>query len=1005
MPPPAQSPQHRFDGTDPAMASERVSFQTPFSAIPEPGGPLLMKLGRSVLAAAIAGALLTLTAPAGAQASKPDKKLERDISFVRKLATDLRFIGLAQQEVETLKASHRDSAEFKEVFQLGIEIALIGARSHPNREEQRTLFKEALDQSREFIDRYGNDPVADRARLTLIEACYEYGNFLTEEIEIARQESPDRVADLEEAAQKVFRDGIEASDTVMSKLATAKDEPGSDAQRDYYRTWLYKAILQREMARAVKRDRDALAAISRSTFEDLILDVGEESLLGLRAWFEMSKINEVLGNYDGAFSDYKDTIDSIQTALDDAQQLGLRRDAQEVLFQLMQEAYDRGTNALFTQGKIQETLQFIEKFRSDLQKYGEEGADPFDIASPQYGHPVFLTQARAMAESGDPESVARALELAQKINSAHPNDIVGIKAKNLIRDILAVQSNLVSGALLYEVAKGDYQNRDYERALKEFKRAYAAMTPEEKTKDGLELWTSMGRSYGLLNRYLEATLAASYGLEHHGDDAPEEAQVAAADVLEKAWPLYRRDTKNDDAPPIEQLGQQVNDLLKKFGGEGSEAKALWREGNRLLQEGKYAEAAARFKKVPADTAYHEVAQGRIVVALEVAGDYKAARQAIEDYRTWVKSPEAQLPDDRRDLVDNRKQTIATIEFYDGYMDYKEATGFGDEKKAQPTRYEPTIRKLEGWLDKYAADGPNYVGRCYDMISRLYAALGQIDKAEENYRTLRRLEPNSPLVPLLATQVFASHFEQVKRLEVELKALREKGAPESEWKPVTQKLDDARRAAIASGLDYMHNAANPQYGVLFNTMLLAHDLQDWKTVEDVGHKIVELYADSKDDGPKVEQWVNPMLGEALLRQRRFKEAVELLEKAAKANPNNYPVKRYLDLAQGGWFEFDSAGNLVEVAGLDQPIPAYNRHWNEYKVYALNPNRGVDQFSLDWYQFYLECYMFAKRAARKDSKYADYAKSLYNIARSTDDFATLKKKGDEGMRIYGLFNAIR
>jgi tetratricopeptide (TPR) repeat protein len=960
-----------------------------------------MILRRTVTAALVGSLLAIFAASSPAQASK----LDRDVAFTRKLATELRFIGLAREEVERLKATHRDSDEFKEVFELGIEISLIGARTHPNREEQRTLFKEALDESRKFIDRYADEPVADRARMTLIEACYEYGNFLTEEIELAREEAPDQVAQLEENAVQVFRDGVEACDRVMEKLESRKDESGSEAERNYYRTWLFKAELQREMARANKRDREPLAAIARETFEELILTVGEESLLGLRAWFEMSKINEILGDYSGAFSDYRDTIDSIQLALDEAETLGLRRDAQEILFQLMQEAYGRGAEALFNQGKLQETLQFTERFRGDLQKYGEEGADPFEIAHPQFGHPVFLVQAKALAESGESDAVGHALDLARRINDEHPNDFIGIRAKALLREILEVRSGLVSGALLFEVAKGDYQNREYGRALQGLKRAYAVMTPEEKQQFGLEVWTLMGRSYGLQERYLEATLAAARGLELHGNDADEASQAAATDVLTRAWQGVRRDTKGESSPPIEQLNDRVVNLEASFGGADSEAKALWRDGNRLLADGKYADAASRFRSVPVDTPYYEVAQGRVVVALQMAEDYKAARAAVQSYLQWIETPEARIPDDRRDLKINRDQTVATVEFYDAYMDYRDATGQGDDGKPDPTMYQPTIRKLEGWLDKHAKSGPNYVGRAYDMISRLHAALGDIGKAEENYRTLRKLEPNSPLVPLLATQLFASHYEQVKRLEVEYQALVEKGAPEAEREQAREQLVQARRAGVASGVDYLRTATSPQYGVLFNTMLLAHDLKDWKVLEEVGRRVIELFGSDATEGPKVEQYVNPMLGEALLRQRRFREAVDLLEKAAAANPNNYAVKRFLSLAQGGWFEFDEAGNLVEVAGLDEPVPAYERHWNEYKTYALNPTRGVQPFDLEWYEFYLECYMFAKRAARKESRYADYAQTLFNIARSTDDFATLRGLGDEGVRIYNLFNAIR
>src|SRR5690606_29797881 len=189
--------------------------------------------------------------------------------------------------------------------------------------------------SKEFIDRYSDDPVANRARRTLIEACYEYGAYLLDEIDLARDENPDQVAELEAQAQSVYKDGIAAARSVMDSLEGGKSQDGSEAQRDYYVTWLFRAMLEREQARAAAaQDREAFADLARETFEEFIFEVGEETLLGLRGWFEMSKIGEVLGDYTVAFDDYQATIESIRKSLDDAAELGLDRGSQEYLFNL-----------------------------------------------------------------------------------------------------------------------------------------------------------------------------------------------------------------------------------------------------------------------------------------------------------------------------------------------------------------------------------------------------------------------------------------------------------------------------------------------------------------------------------------------------------------------------------------------------------------------------------------------------------------------------------------------
>jgi tetratricopeptide (TPR) repeat protein len=952
------------------------------------------------------GILLTGLTPLAAQ----ETKLSRDVAFVRKLATDLGFTALAKSEVERLQVTHKDSGDFKEIFQLGIEISLIGARSHPNREERRTLFKAALQESKEFIDRYAGEPVADRARRTMIEACYEYGAYLLDEIALARDEAPDQVAELEEQAGAVYQDGIDACDKVMDRLSAGKRDEGSEAQRDYYVTWLFKAMLQREKARAVKRDRGPLSNLARDTFEEFIFEVGEESLLGLRGWFEMSRIGEVLGNFEVAFDDFQMTIESIHSALDEAGQLGLSAGTQEYIFNLLQEAYDKAADALFQQGKVEEALAFVDTFRADLKKYGEAGSEPFDIAHPTYGHPVFLTEARALSETGEAEKVAQALELAQKINDAHPNDIIGLRAKGVLKEILEIQSHsVVTGALLFEVAKGEYQAREYERAIQGFKRAYGAMTDAEKRTLGLETWLSVAKSFGLQRRYLEAALAAKFGLENHREGAPENLRADAADVLEKAWQGYLRDATSNDVASLRGLKDKVTEIIAGEGGIGSEAKLRWREAGRLLDEKKYAEAAATFAMVPKNTPYYEPAQARIVVAWQGAEDHARARQAMQTYLDWLGSPEAAIPADQRALLDTRNQALATLYFYDAFMDYLEVVGRVGGAPDR-TRFEPTIAKLRSFIDERGKDGPGYVPNAWDMIARLHAELGQFEKADESYRTLRRLEPNSPLVPNLATAIFSAYYNAEKAMETEYAALIEKGASPAEIKPVADRLVAARRKAVGSGLDYLENAAQPDFSVLFNTLTIASDnagqtnnKDDWAVTERVGRKLVELFGEDPKQKEFVEKFVSFRLGEALLRQRKFRDAVTILQTAADANPSNYPVKRLLSLAQGGWYEFNDRGGLEEVIGLDQPAEAYRRHWTEYQKYLKA--RGVADYSLEWYQFECECFMFAARAARKDSDFERLRGVHFRRAQSVDNFAALQRLGPEGQRLLQLFQAVR
>ena len=65
--------------------------------------------------------------------------------------------------------------------------------------------KLALERSKELLERSSDAAVQREARATLASAAQEFGQFLIEELDIARSENPDAVKELEEEAANVFR--------------------------------------------------------------------------------------------------------------------------------------------------------------------------------------------------------------------------------------------------------------------------------------------------------------------------------------------------------------------------------------------------------------------------------------------------------------------------------------------------------------------------------------------------------------------------------------------------------------------------------------------------------------------------------------------------------------------------------------------------------------------------------------------------------------------------------
>jgi hypothetical protein len=192
------------------------------------------------------------------------------------------------------------------------------------------------------------------------------------------------------------------------------------------------------------------------------------------------------------------------------------------------------------------------------------------------------------------------------------------------------------------------------------------------------------------------------------------------------------------------------------------------------------------------------------------------------------------------------------------------------------------------------------------------------------------------------------------------------------------------------------------------MLNWSELKEWQRVDDVAKKTLAIYGETKDASEKriVDLLVRPMVGEALLQQRRFTEAYDMLIAAEKANPGQWELKRQVARALGGWFEFQK-GSAVREPGLDRPVEAYMKYYGHpteaYRVFMQRDE--IKKFSLEWYRFMWESYWFAKQAGTKDSKYKDIADTFYRKARSTDNFASLKRFGAKGVELINYFKTNR
>ncbi|MCR9247109.1 MAG: hypothetical protein NXI31_18915 [bacterium] len=917
--------------------------------------------------------------------------LDRELDFVRALAERMRFIELAKSEVERLAGEHRGAGDQDRIAQLSVQISYQGAKGRNDRAVQRTLFKEAIEKSQELIGRSSDDKVLLQARATLADASEEFGQFLLEELELAREANPEAVKGLEEESSGTFRAGIEACSKVMDELEPLrrKDELKNV---EYGLFWMRKGVLMREQARAVKADRDVLVERAVSELEEMVLDFGEETALGLKGLFEIGVCSEVLGETADAIDIYTGTVDQIKTSLNEADEIGLPGETQALLFEMLQEVYVKTAEVLLREGST-ETAALFEDFRKTMTEFGEEGVALFDVVDPRWGHRMLLAEARFNAETGEADKVAAAIEMVQKINDVHPNDIVGIRAKGVLKEILSVQQSLVSGKLLFEIAKGEFQNDNYEEAIKGLRRALAVMSKQEASEQGLEAWDMLGTAFAITERNLEAILAIGTGLEEYGSTNEDQAGDAA-DRLDRAISRHKRANKND--PLFAPTYDQYSPLIAQYSIAGA-GKIFYKEGNNAFNAKDYQRAVEKYRQIPTDFQLYETARVRTAMSFALAGDVAGAEKELASYRKYVSDTELDSRD--QGLIQVRKAALSDAEFLDAQLAYWQARGNETLKIAKdPTKYNSAIAKLRAFSTNHK-DNKNAAG-AIAYYGRLQAELGQLDRAEEAYAELKKRDTTR--AARLASLIFTEYRNQEKGYDEELtKAI----ANDGDEKRARSNLEKVQKKLSALGLDYIANSPKPQLAVLVNTMNAFQSLGEWKRVDEIARKTLDLYGEVKEQRTKniVDLTVRPMIGEALLRQRKFTQAYEMLVKAEEANPTQWELKRQIARCLGGWFEFDRTGSAVREPGLDKPVEAYLKYYTEYRTWALRPQ--VKPYSLEWYRFHWECYWFAKQASLKDTSYKQTAAKFYRLARATDNFATLKSLGAKGKELYDNFQINR
>ena len=646
-------------------------------------------------------------------------------------------------------------------------------------------------------------------------------------------------------------------------------------------------------------------------------------------------------------------------------------------------------------GRTKDSLALYEKYSQRLEQF--EATPSFN-----FGDRIVLFGAQAFFAMGGEENRNKSLELAKQIAERHPADFTGIKAKELIRSIVDSGADVGAGAL-FDAADGLYRSKKYAEAIQAFKRVLRSLdTPEEEQEYALRTWALIANAYYQMNRYLEAFYAARHGYTKYGSNDAETASKLA-NLMMDAAARKKTQTKDDSFKGLQEEARTA--MLRSGGGEANSIR--WRDAGSALADGEYDKAIRYYSEIEKDYFNYELAQVRMGVAQYRKGDFNSARKQFDTYEKYATDKFNSIPPSEINKQSVRRRSLAEMEFHRGLMVADEALG-RDGRSAQPGKLKDVVAAFKGFREKYKAYPDLATRASFDLI-KAYIELEKLDEAELEYAALKQQYPTDRTVAVLAISLFKARSNVVEAIDAELAGIEPNASNRSKIREASTRLRAEIRKALDFAKTYIQLEREPDYGLLRNAAKLALKIEDFEIARTFLRKIVSVYEGNKKFDDIIDKFVKPDLAEIDLLDGKFDLALKSIDDALASLDSNRS-KLYFDLIRMKAFALAGYRTVlndnaitVQQTGLGRFKEAYDLMWKEYGRYIKSAK--VEKYSLEWYQFYYDCMDIAlKVGANQDTAFMGTAKTFYRLAKSTDDFAALKKLGPDGERLTILFRSI-
>jgi len=913
----------------------------------------------------IAPAILTLGFLVLFAPAQEALQVEADIEFAEGLASRWQFVDLAEEVLDGISKNHKLTPDQAE--NLGLvrcEVYGTAARRERDPAERGRLYENAIQSYKDFIADNEYSELKPAAEASLVQLSNVYaGNLEMQLVDLVGEEA----TTMREKIKTLLEGPLTRTGSLVADLSGIPD-PTAKQKGERAALMLDRGRMLATMGR-VSEDGTFYFGQAESVLEDVALEFGERSGYGLQAYLEMARVKGSQGSWEDSMVYFQFVVDTLMPpSTEEWERL------KNETTQMERERYWTATEpslpglleAAVNNGDTRAATTYALLF---WNRYKAEG---FTLSVPS-GYMALLSCAKTLLDVGgyvggrtaggdlqwfasqeemagkvaskrnQRSAVDMALIMAQTTNEDNEGNTLQGRAQQLIAKIIERPGVVLGPEMLFEAAKGQYKDKNYEKAIQGCKRVLATLDGQDeasRAEFGPQVLNKLGKSYANLDRMLEAAMVFREALTEWGGDPEFDSQNAKGMLA--AIKTLKRSTNGD--PLIQNLFIEAENHVTRTATSGDTGDIIFGQGKRSYDAKDYEAAYAKFDEIEASSDSYEKALAYKGACRYYQKDYEAAKAIFKGYlEDYLSDPKNRTISEAR--LARRQEARAFATFYSGSIAYKQK------------EWKETALFLSNFSSVFPSQvqmGPNA------LYMAIYAdvKLKDVDAARAVHAAMMENFGSNKYSGAAAKLVYAE-------LKKTLASIPE-GSPQ---RPGTV-------TALAELLKISNTVEKkPKYNDLrFET---GHwtELMNWPEAERSLLQTSKLYAETTDAKER-SGWfrnVQPELGHVLIAQGKLPEALEVLrplvppvktpdgESPPEFRPYSSTVQDFF-VAAVGTVEGSPASKVTEILGVGTAEDAkLAADWMD----SLSRGKSVDKYTPEWYVLKFDLIFAWRRIGQSES----------------------------------------